>query len=81
MTSSGREARAVAEQYVKQWFCHQNEILWERGGHYKEEIEALIVLLTNTRREVWEEAAKIADTLHSYEARNVYLLRAQQEKR
>jgi hypothetical protein len=34
--------RREAEAFVMQWFCHNNEILWERGGHYKEEVDALV---------------------------------------
>ncbi len=45
-------ARAMAEQYVKRWLCEDNEILWERGGHYKEEVEELVALLAQAQREM-----------------------------
>lgn len=44
------DAQAKALEYVQQWFCHNNEILWERGGHYKEEVEALTQLIQHSRR-------------------------------
>lgn len=53
LTHSGIEAQAKA--YVQRWFCHNNEILWERGGHYKEEVEALTQLLREASRQGVEE--------------------------
>jgi hypothetical protein len=37
--------QARAELWVKRWFCQNNEILWDRGGHYEEEVEAFIAAL------------------------------------
>jgi hypothetical protein len=58
-----QDERALArvETYVRRWFCQNNEVLWERGGHYKEEVEALGILLREARAEGLEEAAVIAE--------------------
>lgn len=61
MTSNDKQARVLAEQWVRRWFCQNNEVLWERGGHYQEEVEALMVLLREAEARGLEEGAEICE--------------------
>lgn len=64
--------RQACEQWVQRWLCQNNEILWERGGHYKEEVASLLRLCLLQQAEGDQQLAERDETIERLHAEMGY---------